>query len=83
MMKARCFMQVEFPDMKTADAAVKALSHEGKAGKRSKAKITKKKKLLAIDIEAMDVVALRATANAYMRALQVFRGIEDVRGVRR
>ena len=44
--------------------------------------ITKKKKLLAIDIEAGDVVALRAAANAYLRALQVCEGIEDVRGVR-
>jgi len=50
-------------------------------GSRSTTRITKKKKLLAIDIEAGDVIALRAAANAYLRALQVFEGIEDVRGV--
>ena len=80
-MKTRCLMKVEFPDAKMVDAAAKALSHEGKVGSRSTTKITKKKKLLAIDIEAGDVIALRAAANAYLRALQVFEGIEDVRGV--
>lgn len=82
-MKTSCLMKVEFPDAEALDAAVKALSHEGKVGKRSSSRMTKKKKLLAIEIEAGDVVALRATANAYLRALQVFEGINTQRGVRK
>ena len=81
LMKSKCLMEVEFPDIKAVGAAAKALSHEGKVGARSKSRVTKKKKILAIEIAAGDVVALRATANSYLRALQVFENIH--RGVRK
>lgn len=71
-------LEIDFPDAKTADAAVKALSHEGNVGRRSESKIRKKEKYLAIEIKAKDIVALRATTNAYLRALQVFESVNEV-----
>ena len=76
MGKMKCMLEVELPD---ADAAAEALSHEGSVGSRASAKIRKKEKSLEIEITAKDVVALRATANAYLRALQVFESVEEVR----
>ena len=77
-MKARCLIEVVFPDAKAVDAAIKAVSHEGDIGNRSITKITKKDDVFSLEIEAEDVVALRATANAFMRALSVFEGIEKL-----
>ncbi|MBU0532520.1 hypothetical protein KKB44_03435 [Candidatus Micrarchaeota archaeon] len=71
-----CKLEMQFQDNKTLDAAAKALSHEGSIGNRAISKIRKEEKMLVIEIDAKDVVALRATANAYLRALQVF---EEVR----
>jgi tRNA threonylcarbamoyladenosine modification (KEOPS) complex Pcc1 subunit len=68
-------MEFEFPDKKTADAAVAAVSHEGSVGNRSSSRIEQKDNILRVEIEAQDAVALRATANAFLRALQV---IEEV-----
>jgi tRNA threonylcarbamoyladenosine modification (KEOPS) complex Pcc1 subunit len=33
--------------------------------------------MVMIEIEAQDIVALRATANSYLRALQVFESIKQ------
>jgi len=74
-MKARCSMEFVFPDENRADAAATAVSHEGDVGDRSTVKITRKGAVLALEIDAKDVVALRATANAFLRALQVFEGV--------
>jgi tRNA threonylcarbamoyladenosine modification (KEOPS) complex Pcc1 subunit len=71
-MRATCLLEVEYPDKKSAAAAALALSHEGGSGSRSSAQITKKDKQVTIDIEAKDVVAMRATLNAFLRALAVF-----------
>ena len=71
-------MSFDFQDENAAGAAVKAISHEGEIGNRSKTRITKKGSILTIEIEAQDVVALRATANACLRALQVFESIDGV-----
>jgi tRNA threonylcarbamoyladenosine modification (KEOPS) complex Pcc1 subunit len=68
-------MEFEFPDEKTMNAAKAAISHEGDVG-RAKTQISKNNNTLKINIESEDVVALRATANAYLRALQV---IDEVR----
>ncbi|MFH1785727.1 MAG: KEOPS complex subunit Pcc1 [Candidatus Micrarchaeota archaeon] len=73
--RSKCSMTFEFPDENTANAAEKAILHEGEIGNRSKTKITKKGSVLTIDIDANDVVALRATANAFLRALQIFQSI--------
>ncbi|MFH1520558.1 MAG: KEOPS complex subunit Pcc1 [Candidatus Micrarchaeota archaeon] len=68
--------EIEFPDEKAAKAAATAISHEGDVGNRSITKITIKGKVLTVNINAQDVVALRATANACLRALQVFESIK-------
>jgi tRNA threonylcarbamoyladenosine modification (KEOPS) complex Pcc1 subunit len=73
-MKARCRIEIEFPD---PEAAAKAVAHEGGLSERSSAKIEISGKKLILSVEAKDVVALRATVNAYMRAFQVFEGIEE------
>lgn len=75
-MKARCAIEVAFPDRSAAEAALGALSHEGDIGSRSATKMARKENTLTLDIEADDIVALRATANACLRALQVFEGVE-------
>ncbi len=74
-MKSKCRMEFVFPDKKTLEAGKSAISHEGAIGERSKVSITENDNTLQLDIEAKDVVALRATANAFLRALQV---IEEV-----
>jgi tRNA threonylcarbamoyladenosine modification (KEOPS) complex Pcc1 subunit len=71
-------MTVEFPDGKSLDAALKAISHEGNVGGRSATRMSKKARTLRLEIEAQDVVALRAAANACLRALQVVEKIEEV-----
>lgn len=67
-------MEFEFPDEKAMKSAKTAVSHEGDVG-RARTSIAEGNNRLTIDIESEDVVALRATANAYLRALQV---IEEV-----
>ncbi len=74
-MKSSSVMEFVFPDAKSAEAAAKAISHEGSVSNRSSSKIEQKDNILRIEIEAQDVVALRATSNAFLRALQV---IEEV-----
>ncbi len=74
-MKTKCLIEAGFPDAAAVKAAIKALAHEG-AGGRSSAKLNGIGNTLAISIEAQDVVALRAAANAYLRALAVFEGAE-------
>jgi tRNA threonylcarbamoyladenosine modification (KEOPS) complex Pcc1 subunit len=76
-MKARCRLEIEFPDEKSLDAAVSSVEHEGGRTERSVAKVQKAGKKLVLEIEAHDVVALRATANAFLRAFQVFEGVDD------
>ena len=67
-------MEFEFPDEKTMESARIAIAQEDVG--RAESEIRKNGKTLRIDIKSDDVVALRATVNAYMRALQV---IEEVR----
>ncbi len=74
--RVRSAIEVIFPDSKAAEAAAEAVLHEGNVGNRSKTDITRQENSLRITIEAEDVVAFRATANAFLRALQVFEGVE-------
>jgi len=76
-MKSRAIIRVEFPDEPSLEAAAEALSHEGKVGKRASARVSRSKGILEVEIEARDVVAMRAAANTYMRALSAFEGIEN------
>ena len=75
-MKSRCSIEIRFPDKDAAGAAMKAISHEGSVGNRSDAKVSVKGDLLTVDISAEDVVAMRASSNAFLRALQAFESIE-------
>ena len=75
----RCRIEAGFPDESSLKAAMAALSHEGRIGVRASARLSSRGKTLAIDLEAQDVVALRAAANAHLRALQVFEGIEKMK----
>ncbi|MFH0884284.1 MAG: KEOPS complex subunit Pcc1 [Candidatus Micrarchaeota archaeon] len=76
LVKARCSIEVAFPDGKAAQAARASVSHEGDVGNRSKTNIEIKGNTLTLGIEADDIVALRATVNAFLRAFQVFEGVE-------
>jgi len=80
-MKAECKIEVEFKDQKKLDAALKALSHEGSIGNRSKSEYSRVNNNLKIIIRAEDIVALRATVNAYLRALQTIESIENIQEV--
>jgi tRNA threonylcarbamoyladenosine modification (KEOPS) complex Pcc1 subunit len=75
-MKSSSVMEFVFPDDKSAEAAAKAVSHEGSVSKRSTSKIEQKDNILRIEIEAQDAVALRATTNAFLRALQVIEELQ-------
>jgi tRNA threonylcarbamoyladenosine modification (KEOPS) complex Pcc1 subunit len=84
-MKVNGRIEVFFPDENSALAAAKSMSHEA-AETKTDSQLLKKRstanskavgKKVIIKIKANDVVALRATANAYLRNLQVFEGIED------
>ncbi len=70
-----CEMTFSFENNREVEAAAIAVSHEGNVG-RASSEVSKKGNDLIISIKADDVVALRATANAYLRALQV---IEEVK----
>jgi tRNA threonylcarbamoyladenosine modification (KEOPS) complex Pcc1 subunit len=74
----RCKLEIALPQENAAEAAAQAVSHEGSVGSRARSKVTRRDKTLLIEIEADDVVALRATANAYLRALQTVESIEEV-----
>ncbi len=76
-MKARCGIEVAFPDSAAAKAALAALSHEADVGGRSATRMGRNDCTLTLDIKAGDIVALRAAANACLRALQAFEGIEE------
>jgi tRNA threonylcarbamoyladenosine modification (KEOPS) complex Pcc1 subunit len=75
-MKAKATLEMIFPSEIALDAAALAVSHEGGLSERSKASLTKKGNSLIITIEAKDIVALRSTTNAYLRALQAIEGVE-------
>lgn len=75
-MKAKCAMEVIFPEGKAAESAAAAMSHEGGVGTRSATKVAVDGASLRVEIEAEDVVALRAAANACLRALQAFESVE-------
>ena len=70
-------LKMGFPDAKSAENATKALKGEEELGKRVEAKVSRSGKTLSIKVKGRDVVALRATLNAFLRYLQVMEGIEE------
>lgn len=70
-------MRVSFPDVKSAEDALRALKGEEEKGGRFSSRAYRAGKEVLVEAECADIVALRATLNAYLRYLQV---IEDIKG---
>ncbi len=74
-MKGKCSITIEFASERCALAAVAALKQEEEFKKRSDSSISVKGKMFFVSIDADDVVALRATVNSYLRALQAMESV--------
>lgn len=79
-MKGKCSITIEFGSDSDALAALEALKQEEEFKKRSESSINVNDKLLTVDIVADDAVALRATANSYLRVLQAMESIDGGNG---
>ena len=69
-------MSFVLKDEKQAEAVLLALKHEEDFKKRSISNVSQKGKEIIISVESDDVVALRASLNAYLRDIQIVQGIE-------
>ncbi len=69
-------LKVVFPDGKSAKDAFLALKGEAEKGGRFSSRVSLDGNELAVEAGGADVVALRATLNAYLRYLQAIEGIE-------
>jgi tRNA threonylcarbamoyladenosine modification (KEOPS) complex Pcc1 subunit len=75
-MKGNCVLKIEFATPAAAKAAHASLKQEEEFKKRSESQVSQVGSFLLIEIKAEDVVALRATANSYLRALQTLESIK-------
>ncbi|MDD2655293.1 MAG: KEOPS complex subunit Pcc1 [Candidatus ainarchaeum sp.] len=66
-----------FPDQKSAEDALRALKGEGEKGGRFSSRASRAGREVVVEAECADVVALRATLNAYLRYLQVIEGVKN------
>lgn len=66
-----------FPDRKSAKSAFLALKGEEEKKKRFSSRVSLDRNELAVEVRGADVVALRATLNAYLRYLQAIEGEND------
>jgi tRNA threonylcarbamoyladenosine modification (KEOPS) complex Pcc1 subunit len=73
-MKAK--LTFTFPSSKAAGDALAALQQETEFKRRARASLFQKGRDLIIKINADDIIALRATVNAYLRGIQVIKAIE-------
>ncbi len=69
---------VNAKDEQNAIAIVAALKHEEDFKKRSISSLKIEKNKIIINVGGDDVVAVRASLNAYLRDLQVFAGINSI-----
>lgn len=69
-------VRVSFSDDKRAEDALRALKGEEEKEGRYSSHATRVGKEVLVEAECADVVALRATLNAYLRYLQAIEGIE-------
>jgi tRNA threonylcarbamoyladenosine modification (KEOPS) complex Pcc1 subunit len=69
-------VRVGFSDEKRAEDALRALKGEGEKEGRFSSRATRVGKEVLVEAECADIVALRATLNAYLRYLQVIEGIK-------
>jgi tRNA threonylcarbamoyladenosine modification (KEOPS) complex Pcc1 subunit len=63
--------------MKSAEDALRALRGEGEKEGRFSSRAYRAGKEVVVEAECSDVVALRATLNAYLRYLQAIEGVKD------
>ena len=75
-MKSEAEIRIFFENEEQANAAVAAIKHEEDFKKRSDSKVIRGKKTLTIKIDALDLVALRATLNSYLRDIQIIENVE-------
>jgi tRNA threonylcarbamoyladenosine modification (KEOPS) complex Pcc1 subunit len=75
MIKCTATLTLIFPEKKAAVGAAKAL--EGALKKRTDSDVSVKGDSLRIEIKADDIVALRASINAYLRQLQAIEAVEE------
>lgn len=76
-MRTRASVRLKFPSKRRLEIVVKALEPEIRkpATKRSRASIEKENTSLVLKVEAIDIVALRATLNAYLRWISAIYGV--------
>ncbi|MDO8554044.1 MAG: KEOPS complex subunit Pcc1 [Candidatus Micrarchaeota archaeon] len=77
-LKIESVLTVIAEDEKTAIAIVAALKHEEDFKKRSISSLKIDKNKIIINVGGDDVVAVRASLNAYLRDLQVFEGVNKI-----
>lgn len=77
-MRASGRIKASFPDERSAEDALRALKGEAEASKRVGSRVFRERNELVVEAEAADMVALRATLNAYLRYLQTIEGINKV-----
>ncbi len=75
-MKNKAQLSFVFKDEKQAQAVLAAIKHEEDFKKRSISNVIQKGKEILISVESDDIVALRASLNAYLRDIQIVEGVE-------
>ncbi len=75
-MRASCRLRVLFPDEGSAENALRSLKGEEEFRKRVDSRVSRERNELVVDADGADIVALRATLNAYLRYLQTIEGID-------
>lgn len=78
MPKARCSLQVMFPNAAEASNAAALVKREAAFKKRGSARVSIKSSALTIEINADDLPAMRAMLNTYLRTLQVAESVARV-----
>lgn len=68
-MRSEALIKVHFPDKESAAAASAAISSE-QFKKRVTPKVIVRGSSIFVDLDAKDIVALRAALNSYLRLLQ-------------
>jgi tRNA threonylcarbamoyladenosine modification (KEOPS) complex Pcc1 subunit len=73
--KASAYLELSFPSTKMANVIFTSLKPEEHLPKAAKcrAKITKRKNVLCLEVEAEDTAALRAALNSFLRWVSVAR----------
>ncbi len=71
-------LKIDMGGEKEAKNAISAIEQETEFRKRGRAEISREESTIMINVEADDIVALRATVNSYLRLLQIIKNVEEV-----